>query len=273
MSSLQLMSGHRAPCSGPWLQPPSLGLAGCRQHAGTLRPRTTAPRRTHSFPLALTQRGRRGHRGSCGTHTGGDNGNKYGGWGWRGLEPVPTPPNPRQRYSCVPRWVDINDGDSSFPLELLDAVMETVMACDSAGRGARAQDLECLWWGVQRGAGRGSVPGLVLVLVLWLLLLQLIILWWGKALLARGYKRQLAQGWHGVGNPAPDWLLPYPHASFQHEQGLQQSPNCPLWQQMRAEAGSSWEEGFFPVMPKEQDGGSCGVGSDAWPSPLWRRGR
>lgn len=59
------------------------------------------------------------------------------------------------------------------------------MACDSAGRGAQAQTSNVYGGGTARGgAGHGSVPGLVLVLVLWLLLLQLVILRRGEALLA-----------------------------------------------------------------------------------------
>lgn len=76
------------------------------------------------------------------------------GRGWHRPGPVPSP----SAAALLAQGMSAGYGDGGFPLEL----PETVMACDSAGRGA-GSDLECLWWGAARGAraraGASTRPG------------------------------------------------------------------------------------------------------------------
>lgn len=67
---------------------------------------------------------------------------------------------------------------------------------------ARARTLN-VYGGGRRG-GRGRGPGLVLVLVLWRLLLQLVILWWGEALLG-GNMADMGTGVAQVGTSTSRW--------------------------------------------------------------------
>lgn len=102
-------------------------LADHRQHTllcGEKTPRGLAP----SFWLHAG--GRWGQRSGCSTHTGGDNGNKYGAGGSKGQpEPIPTPAPGVGTATLRAGWTSIYYGDSGFPPELLDAE-----ATDSAAR-------------------------------------------------------------------------------------------------------------------------------------------
>lgn len=66
-------------------------------------------------------------------------------------------------------------------------------------------------YGGGRRGGRGRGPGLVLVLLLWRLLLQLVVLWWGEALLGGTGVEQVGtttSTWCGVralAKPDPPW--------------------------------------------------------------------
>lgn len=125
------------------------------------------------------------------------------------------------------------------------------MVRDGAGRGADS-DLECLWRGsAQGGAGRGSVPGLVLILVLWLLLLQFVVLWRSETLLPGGTATVRPSS-----DPAPPAPLPRAHSLPMAPPSMTQSPwqaqalGQP-WVQERLDAG---EGGFWPG---ESPGAGC----------------
>lgn len=133
----RLPGQHRSPCSGPRAPAPVPGLQGWQGagSAGSTRTRSIHPRKTPrgldlSFPLTLTQRGRRGRWSGHGTHTRGDNGNKYGVEVARARplvrwpQPVPTPQPPAQVEPC-----------SSLEGHLF--IMETVASTGAAGRQGR----------------------------------------------------------------------------------------------------------------------------------------
>lgn len=140
------------------------------------------------------------------------------------------------------------------------------MACDSAGRGAQAQTSNVYGGGTARGgAGHGSVPGLVLVLVLWLLLLQLVILRRGEALLA-------GEGAQAAVSPGGSRLIPSRHSTR-----ASAKPKAPLGtagseggQRLKAALGKG---GLIPGKSREQDEGPGAGGGGvcaAVPSPHLR---
>lgn len=78
-------------------------------------------------------------------------------------------------------------------------------------------------YGGGRRGGRGRGPGLVLVLLLWRLLLQLVVLWWGEALLGgnrggTGGHNNLHLAWcEGLAKPDPLWA---PHGVNEAESNV-----------------------------------------------------
>lgn len=126
-----------------------------------------------------SHRGQAGRQGTRGTRSHqGDNRNKYReGAAQAGLGPGPEPvpsPGPGAAVLLAP-GMSAGHGDGSIPLGLLRPRWRVTVQGEARARTSMSMV------GVARGRGCG--PGLVLVLVLWRLFLQLVILWWGKALL------------------------------------------------------------------------------------------